>query len=506
MPLHNHDLEHTMHDLDDASQRVANTRSRLPDEDRTYQEFEPSGNSRLEEIANRIKSVLGIEMTRRQFLRGPVDFVQNLYDSVRNMNGGESALGNSFEIAGDAATIIAFILLGFEGSSDKVLTIDLSTETQQRDLKNFHEKTKQVEAVGAILGSTPERVGALRWAWDTYEEETCTTSTDDDGNETKTCTKYWDEPTPLLQRGLNHSQLDEWRHSLDSISNIVSRINNEAGQMFNLRNEASVDYQTGIADVGPQRLETAVLYTGVGLTFAYSEEILDFVAELLREQDGSLDDLAEIVANAIDANSYVARRTVLKGAIAGFFATQIREAQKLFAINSTGILDDTKKKVREVLQLMDIPPEQNFERFFGISPTRLRAMMVDIKAKLSSAVSEVPEYQFESGDVYRKVQELLTSVTQSLDAFDAYFSYDESTGSVVVPELLHEFIMQSWATQEITGYVRSRNAQVYIRHVENAAELLAKLTATTIALEAIGLPITGKIQNLASQFLRKIRI
>ncbi len=459
-----------------------------------------------------LEHVLQIPITRREFLTTPKRWIDEFIEAVKSRNEGAPLMDTFIEASGETVANLALIFMGIEGAKDKRLAIDARSESVQEHMADFKEKLGHMEALHRIFGGVSEQINTL---YDHYKDQYYVRhegakiqATDSDGDPITIQmpdTWVWEDPFPLVEAGVTNANISEWKGILNPLASSLAQTTNEAASMFAIQNKNSLSYQTSLADTGPIVIQNLVLYGGVGLTYAFSEEILENAAVLLRANLSGYGDVVDRVLSTYEglAEVNIKRRTLFKLAFASFLAWQIREIQKKFVVDTNAsVLDDTKRIAESIVEQMIAPPIESFRRYFGHTPLEYRSMLVRASEE-SEKASNTEFIGYKADETRQHFANTHESAVDALKAFDAYFKYDpREVEDVTIPPELTDFLQQAWATREIMHYVNQRNLNIYTAHIGDAIKLVGGLTVVSLLTEGAVFPGMNRIGEWVKRLKR----
>jgi hypothetical protein len=426
--------------------------------------------------------------TRREVTLGPLERALKALNDSRSENSrgelGPTIRDRVIEYICEGASLLAMVWVARQGSKDQILTYNVKSERQLKDLIDFQNKLETVSNLNSVWGGTTTQITNLNSSWTSayhksriVSKTSCKTECDTQNHCHEECTityeleHYWDEPPPITSKGLNWEKLDHWESFLKSLLATTSSLQKEGPQTFDLsKGEESVVYSSKSADSRKQTWVAIPVYSAIGAVYVFYEEVL------------KLSSLAYIEGKRIK------RRSLLKLAAAIPLALKVRDIQKKFALQNDNLLKQTQEHTASVLSQLDVKPVDNFKRFFRIDPQGIRNTLLDMQNKCNQALNSGYSGGFFDGgwpDVKAHIELVKKETEAALINFDNYFSYNKKTGEYIIPEDLTEITSYLWATREIINYTSSRSSEVYTRHILNALALAFGLTVTAAVSEGL---------------------
>lgn len=433
-----------------------------------------------------------VNSERRNFLLGPLNRLKEVGSHLRRPENASRLTDNAVEFGGEVASLLAIMWLAYQGSKDKLVTYNVDSESSLRDLAGYRDKLLSIDRFVEVLGGSNTQVSQLdaRWEREYYKDKTVlipqppetVCSGTGKSRICRTVAKppkpekvyYWDEPDQLRAVGVDHNQIRSWSDTLRAVSGKVSKISVEAPEAFDLsKGDSKLFYTEKTVDAGSQMLLAIPLYSLVGASFVFYEEVFRKLAET-----GS-------TSLIVDDAKYIKRRTFLKLAASVGLALKIRDFEKLFVVKNKNLLPEIREHTASVIASLDTDPENNFKRFFGKTPIELRNTFVDLRDKTVKAqqTGYVGLLDFGWVEVLNHLKATSEEADRSVKAFDQYFSYNAQTREYTIPDDLTEITKYLRATEEIVNYVQSRSTDASTKHLVNALFMFLGLGAVALVGE-----------------------
>lgn len=440
-----------------------------------------------------------VEFSRRD-LFNPKAYARFFVDARSINHSGdqmEEANDNLIEGVGELATIGAILTLAYKGSRDRLVTYDVDSLIKASDNPEFREKMDTINGFRKMLGDGSIILGNFNSRWTSAYEKSyticvphttthcnskgiCTSST------TITCTTYyyWDEPKNITSQGVDHRTIREWKTLFENQTAISERILKDSPTSFDLTNgEKQILYKEKTVDTGKQVLLASATYGTIGTLFMYYEELFTKFAEPYYD------------APFIDSEQFKKRRTFFKLGASLLLSLGIRDIQLKFAEKNTKLYDEIKAGVQKIIGEIDIPPIDNFRRFFGTTPPELRAEMVRMRnstaAALDSGYNGNRDYDWP--DIKANLERTYAESSRALAEFDTYFSYNPETNECTIPNDLTNSTKFIWATKKIEDFAGSKSMHVNLRHLENGALFALGLGALALINEKVVFPSMDRV-------------
>lgn len=439
-------------------------------------------------------------ISRRQLVLGPFQMAAQAFKNASSENApgdpGAEFRDKYVERIGETATLFTLVSLAYLGSQDRILTYKVDSEGKVKDLTGFQEKLDTVNELLNLLAFPKNQASALYDAWSrsyvktrivcsTTIVENCDSKGHCTSNPVTTCVpeNYWDEPEELTSRGIDHNRIDHWKSFLAMIAGKTGEVKTEGPKAFDLSSgENGLFYPEKIADKDVQLGVSMACYGLAGLSYMFYEEGFKNLAE------------GGYTEPFVFEGKYIKRRTFFKLMTSLILSLKIRDLQLAFVQKNKGLLSEIQANTRNVLSRLDIDPNENFKRFFGILPLEIRNTLVDMETRCNQAVDSGYDGRFDSGweAVKTNLDTTRQQATRSISDFDSFFSFDKETGNYEIPKGLTEITKYLWATREIMQYARNRSADVIIRHPLNALVMALGLFGIAITAEKTVFPAMDK--------------
>lgn len=431
-------------------------------------------------------------LSRRELLRSPFKHFGKNEDPENPKTQPSNRL---VEGIGEAISVLGILSVAWRGSQDQLVSYEVDAESRIQDLPRFPEIAASFESFNQAVAPIHEQLARLERVWrKSYEHTVCVPVTtyemDNKGNLTsKTtieCSTDWDEPVQLTSRGLNYNRINDWEKSLGNLGNRIKEVQSQSPQAFDLSHGgSSLFYQEKAADTGGQVALAGIAYGLIGTLFCLYEEGASSLTE-----DGSGN-------RFIDDRKYIKRRTLFKLAAVGLMSLKMRDFQRAFVGGNTQLLDQIKTNTHQVLAQTDIAPEENFRRFFGTDPRRIRNTVVDIRDKTDLALSSgyLGFLDSDWDGVRLELERTNAQAISAVNSFDDYFSFEEGTQSYEIPAALTTATKNIWGTREVVKFASSQSSHIYTRHLTDALSMALGLGTLALIGEKLLFPFSDKARD-----------
>jgi len=371
------------------------------------------------------------------------------------------------EIGGESAAALLVIGMGILGTRTQPISYDVGSES------HLTTQSEPLGKISLILGSGTTLAKNTETQWhNSYHHD----KTEDED-------AYWAQPKNI---GISHEQIESTAQQLRDFQLILNRV--AAEPIFDLSQEDSgLFYPERKTNQTIQKITAMGAYGLVAGLLGTYEEITARATESLTGSPW------------IDRERFIKRRTFIKLTAALGTCIAIDNVQKKFMNDNQHLLKDIQSYVGDrVLPNINKTPEENFKRFFGISPVQLRVLYQTNITLFSNLPAEnnPPRINllFNDGDWPKTRKTLIAQqndMQRALIAFDEYFGVtQDSQGDVqyTIPQDLNDVMKYAWATDQITTYVASKKAEVDLRHVGNAGLALLIFAGAATLSEGIIFP------------------
>lgn len=390
----------------------------------------------------------------------------------------------SVEVAGELFAFVLLALGAYHNSQDVASFYSVQSESLARDVPRFKEMVAELGEFGKHFAQLHTETSELLTAWtNAYRKK------DSDGD------PYWREPSQLTATNLSSSTITQLEALAEKLSSRSVIALDQAPQSFDFRPDASNLYYTSHEeDQKLSRVTAGLSVVALAGAFALYEEVIAKASTAIFMENRPI----------IDPDHGVGRRTALK-IIAAFLGSYIAyKAHQKFMLQNVVYLDTLQNHAQSVVQKINNPDEENFERYFSISLDDLYSQLNEYRDTLEAALNSGydPHQGMLSLDghwptVQQHLSSTLATITTTLSYLEQTFAM--GSGKPMIPPDFSAITKSLWATEQIQVKSQTMEGQVVNRHWINAAISAVGMGGLAVLTEAVIIPLTDALSQSSSR-------
>lgn len=429
-----------------------------------------------------------------------------------------------FDWASKGLIFLALTRLALKQTEGEILFPKIAAEQTVGERSDFGEIMSKIKEISDLINPVEKGSSDLFKIWEetyrkwvtktkTEEKEECYPSTNSSGTPTVKCekktveTEYqepeWFDPPEFKRIGLTHNTINDWEGFFGNLANKTALLRNKASSSFDLAPGLNaLYYPKDKIDLERQRLGVIPVYTLLAGVYSFYEKIINKLAENF---DG---------IPSIDDGKRITRRGFLKLLGAGGLSLAIGRLGFKHPDNDR-LMVEVQNYSRQVLSQLDVSPEVNFQRFFGVLPNEMRNQLLQIEDIINKALKSGYNggsfigFYFDNekikaqtindsnwgknNGVKEHLEKLKQQAREAREQFDHYFHWDESTGKYQIPSQLTLVTSYLWATQQMESFVRRKFLNIKAVPYLNALLLGMGLCGVGLLTEGLVLPATDAV-------------